>query len=115
MEMLEHVDAPADVVQALAQAVKPGGWVFLSTLNRNPKSWLFGIVAAEYVLGLVPRGTHEHKRFITPAELARMTRAAKLTPVAFSGMTYNPLNRTYALNPHDLDVNYLLACRRDAI
>ena len=115
MEMLEHVDAPADVVQALAQAVKPGGWVFLSTLNRNPKSWLFGIVAAEYVLGLVPRGTHEHKRFITPAELARMARAAKLTPVAFSGMTYNPLSRTYALNPHDLDVNYLLACRRDAI
>ncbi len=113
MEMLEHVDEPASVVHALAQAVKPGGWVFLSTLNRNPKSWLFGIVAAEYLLKLVPRGTHDHKRFITPAELARMARAAGLTPVATSGITYNPLSRTYALNPQDLDVNYLMACRRD--
>lgn len=113
MEMLEHVDEPAAVVQALAHAVKPGGWVFLSTLNRNPKSWLFGIVAAEYLLKLVPRGTHDHKRFITPAELARMARTAGLTPVAFSGITYNPLTQAYAINPQDLDVNYLLACRRD--
>jgi 2-polyprenyl-6-hydroxyphenyl methylase/3-demethylubiquinone-9 3-methyltransferase len=113
MEMLEHVDEPAHVVHALAQAVKPGGWVFLSTLNRNPKSWVFGIVAAEYLLKLVPRGTHDHKRFITPAELARMARSAGLTPVAFSGITYNPFTQTYALNPQDLDVNYLLACRRD--
>lgn len=113
MEMLEHVDEPAAVVHALAQAVKPGGWVFLSTLNRNPKSWLFGIVAAEYLLKLVPRGTHDHTRFITPAELTQMARAAGLTPVATSGITYNPLSRTYALNPQDLDVNYLLACRRD--
>ncbi|MHB8919920.1 MAG: bifunctional 2-polyprenyl-6-hydroxyphenol methylase/3-demethylubiquinol 3-O-methyltransferase UbiG [Halothiobacillus sp.] len=114
MEMLEHVDEPARIVQALAKAVKPGGWVFLSTLNRNPKSWLLGIVAAEYLLKLVPRGTHEHKRFIQPAELARMARQAGLTPVAFCGITYNPLTQSYALNPRDLDVNYLLACRRDA-
>ncbi|MGC8696887.1 MAG: bifunctional 2-polyprenyl-6-hydroxyphenol methylase/3-demethylubiquinol 3-O-methyltransferase UbiG [Halothiobacillus sp.] len=113
MEMLEHVDEPARVVHALAQAVKPGGWIFLSTLNRNAKSWLFGIVAAEYLLKLVPRGTHDHKRFITPSELTGMARAAGLTPVAFSGITYNPFTQAYALNPQDLDVNYLLACRRD--
>lgn len=113
MEMLEHVDEPAQIVQALATAVKPGGWVFLSTLNRNPKSWLFGIVAAEYLLKLVPPGTHEHKRFIKPAELTAMARRAGLHPRTLSGITYNPLNRTYALNPHDLDVNYLLACQKN--
>ncbi len=115
MEMLEHVDQPQSIVQALAKAVKPGGWVFLSTLNRNPKSWLFGIVAAEYLLKLVPRGTHDHKRFIKPAELASMARHAGLTPVAFTGMTYIPLTQSYALNAHDLDVNYLMACRRHEI
>lgn len=112
MEMLEHVDEPARIVAALGEAVAPGGWVFLSTLNRNPKSWLFGIVAAEYLLKLVPRGTHDHRRFITPAELARMARAAGLTPVATTGITYHPITRHYALNPRDLDVNYLMACRR---
>lgn len=115
MEMLEHVDQPQAIVQALAKAVKPGGWVFLSTLNRNPKSWLFGIMAAEYLLKLVPRGTHDHKRFIKPSELASMARHAGLTPVAFTGITYNPLSRSYALNAHDLDVNYLMACRRHAV
>lgn len=113
MEMLEHVDEPARIIQALATAVKPGGWVFLSTLNRNPKSWLLGIAAAEYLLKLVPPGTHEHKRFIKPAELTAMTRRARLNPRMLCGITYNPLNRTYALNPHDLDVNYLLACQKD--
>lgn len=112
MEMLEHVDEPESVVRALAQAVKPGGWVFLSTLNRNPKSWLFGILAAEYLLKLVPRGTHDHKRFIKPSELARMARQVGLTPAAFTGIIYNPLTRSYALDAHDLDVNYILACRR---
>lgn len=112
MEMLEHVDDPARIVAALGKAVAPGGWVFLSTLNRNPKSWLFGIIAAEYLLKLVPRGTHDHRRFITPAELAQMARAAGLTPVATTGITYHPITRQYALNPRDLDVNYLLACRR---
>lgn len=111
MEMLEHVDQPESIVQALAKAVKPGGWVFLSTLNRNPKSWLFGIMAAEYLLKLVPRGTHDHKRFIKPSELAKMARQAGLTPVALTGITYNPLTRSYALNAGDLDVNYLMACR----
>lgn len=115
MEMLEHVDQPESIVQALAKAVKPGGWVFLSTLNRNPKSWLFGIVAAEYLLKLVPRGTHDHKRFIKPSELARMARQVGLNPVAFTGITYNPLTRSYALNAQDLDVNYLMACRRHEI
>ncbi|ANJ66768.1 bifunctional 3-demethylubiquinol 3-O-methyltransferase/2-polyprenyl-6-hydroxyphenol methylase [Halothiobacillus diazotrophicus] len=113
MEMLEHVDEPARIVQALGTAVKPGGWVFLSTLNRNPKSWLLGIAAAEYLLKLVPPGTHEHKRFIKPSELTLMARRARLTPRALCGITYNPLTRHYALNPHDLDVNYLLACQKD--
>ncbi|WP_407275212.1 bifunctional 2-polyprenyl-6-hydroxyphenol methylase/3-demethylubiquinol 3-O-methyltransferase UbiG [Halothiobacillus sp. DCM-1] len=112
MEMLEHVDEPERIVAALGKTVAPGGWVFLSTLNRNPKSWLFGIVAAEYLFKLVPRGTHDHRRFITPAELAQMARAAGLTPVAVTGITYNPLTRQYALNPRDLAVNYLMACRR---
>lgn len=115
MEMLEHVDQPETIVQALAKAVKPGGWVFLSTLNRNPKSWLFGILAAEYLLKLVPRGTHDHKRFIKPSELARMARQVGLTPIALTGITYNPLTQTYALNEHDLDVNYLMACRRHEV
>ena len=112
MEMLEHVDAPHAIVSALGQVVRPGGWVFLSTLNRNPKSWLFGIVAAEYLLNLVPRGTHDFKHFIRPSELATMARHAGLQPVAMSGITYNPLGRSYTLNDHDLDVNYLLAARR---
>jgi len=112
MEMLEHVDDPASIVRALGKAVKPGGWVFLSTLNRNPKSWLFAIAAAEYVLNLVPRGTHEHKRFIRPSELSSMARHAGLHPRAMSGIVYNPLTRGYALNDHDLDVNYLLATQR---
>ncbi len=112
MEMLEHVDDPATIVQALGRAVKPGGWVFLSTLNRNPKSWLFAIVGAEYLLNLVPRGTHEHKRFIKPSELSRMARQADLMPQDLTGITYNPLTRDYALNDRDLDVNYLLATQR---
>jgi 2-polyprenyl-6-hydroxyphenyl methylase/3-demethylubiquinone-9 3-methyltransferase len=109
MEMLEHVEAPGDIIAALAEAVRPGGHVILSTLNRNAKSWLLGIVAAEYVLNMVPRGTHDHRRFIRPGELARMGRAAGLRPIASAGIVYNPLTREFALDAHDLDVNYLMA------
>lgn len=113
MEMLEHVPAPASVVAACARLVKPGGHVFFSTLNRNPKSYLFAIVGAEYVLNLLPRGTHDWARFIKPAELARMARGAGLETGELLGMTYNPLTKVYKLEA-DTDVNYLLATRRDA-
>jgi 2-polyprenyl-6-hydroxyphenyl methylase/3-demethylubiquinone-9 3-methyltransferase len=113
MEMLEHVPDPASVVHACATLVKPGGWVFFSTLNRNPKSFLFAIVGAEYVLRLLPRGTHEYARFIRPSELARWCRDAGLGVEASRGMQYNPLTRRYWLDG-DTSVNYLFACRRPA-
>ena len=113
MEMLEHVPDPASTVQAAATLVKPGGWVFFSTLNRNPKSFLFAIVGAEYVLNMLPKGTHEYRRFITPAELAAMVRDAGLTVSEFTGMTYNPFSKVYALND-DISVNYIVACRKPA-
>lgn len=111
MEMLEHVPDPASTVRACATLVKPGGWVFFSTINRNPKSFLFAIVGAEYVLDLLPKGTHEYARFIRPSELARHVRDAGLELVATRGMGYNPFTRRYSLNA-DTSVNYLLACRR---
>ena len=111
MEMLEHVPEPASVVAACASLVKPGGWVFFSTINRNPKSFVFAIVGAEYVLRLLPRGTHEYARFIRPSELAGDCRAAGLALEDITGMTYNPLTRRYALG-RDVDVNYLVGCRR---
>jgi 2-polyprenyl-6-hydroxyphenyl methylase/3-demethylubiquinone-9 3-methyltransferase len=113
MEMLEHVPEPASVVQACATLVRPAGWVFFSTLNRNPKSFLLGIVGAEYVLQLLPRGTHEYARFIRPSELARWCRAAGLDLHASRGMEYNPLTRRFRLTD-DTSVNYLFACRRRA-
>jgi 2-polyprenyl-6-hydroxyphenyl methylase / 3-demethylubiquinone-9 3-methyltransferase len=113
MEMLEHVPDPASVVAACATLVKPGGWIFFSTLNRNPKSFLFAIVGAEYVLKLLPKGTHEYARFIRPSELARWTRDAGLTMQGTRGMQYNPLTRRYWLSG-DTSVNYLVACRRAA-
>ena len=113
MEMLEHVPEPALVVRACATLVRPGGWVFFSTLNRNPKSFLFAIVGAEYVLRLLPRGTHEYARFIRPSELARWTRESGLTLEGSKGMEYNPLTRRYRLSG-DTSVNYLFACRRPA-
>ena len=113
MEMLEHVPDPASVVAACARLVKPGGWVFLSTLNRNPKSYLFAIVGAEYLLNILPRGTHDWARFIKPAELARMARAAGLETRQLTGMAYNPLTRVYSLGA-DTGVNYLMATRREA-
>ena len=111
MEMLEHVPDPSSVVQACARLCKPGGWVMFSTINRNPKSFLFAIVGAEYVLRLLPKGTHEYARFITPSELARHCREAGLSMRDVTGMTYNPLTRTYALG-RDVDVNYLMATQR---
>ena len=111
MEMLEHVPDPAAVVKACATLVKPGGHVFFSTLNRNPKSYLFAIIGAEYILRMLPRGTHDYAKFIMPAELSQYCRNAGLEVQALKGMTYNPLTKIYALN-QDTDVNYLVACTR---
>jgi 2-polyprenyl-6-hydroxyphenyl methylase/3-demethylubiquinone-9 3-methyltransferase len=113
MEMLEHVPDPASTVRACAALAKPGGWLFFSTLNRNPKSFLFAIVGAEYVLNLLPKGTHEYRRFITPAELATLARDADLTVNEFTGMTYNPFTKIYRLD-NDVSVNYIVACRKPA-
>lgn len=107
LEMLEHVPDPASVVAACARLVKPGGQVFFSTINRNPKSFLFAIVGAEYVLRLLPRGTHEYKKFIRPSELAGWCRDAGLQVHDTTGMTYNPLTEVYRLG-RDVDVNYLM-------
>ncbi|MHB8743506.1 MAG: bifunctional 2-polyprenyl-6-hydroxyphenol methylase/3-demethylubiquinol 3-O-methyltransferase UbiG [Sulfuricaulis sp.] len=106
MELLEHVPEPASTVEACARLVKPGGQVFFSTINRNPKSWLFAIVGAEYVLNLLPRGTHEYVKFIKPSELDGWARRAGLTVHAFIGMHYNPLTREYRLG-RGVDVNYI--------
>ncbi len=111
MEMLEHVPDPASTVNAAATLAKPGAWIFFSTINRNPKSFLFAIIGAEYVLNMLPKGTHEYRRFITPAELARMAREAGLTVTEFTGMTYNPITQHYAMG-NDISVNYILACRK---
>jgi len=111
MEMLEHVPEPASVVRACATLVKPGGWVFFSTINRNPKAFLFAIVGAEHVLRLLPKGTHEYAKFIRPSELARACREAGLAVVQTRGMQYNPLGERYWLSD-DTSVNYLFACRR---
>ena len=111
MEMLEHVPDPASTVAACARLLRPGGQVFFSTINRNPKSFLFAIVGAEYVLRLLPRGTHEYARFIRPSELAAYCRQAALALDDLTGMTYNPVTRVYALGP-DVGVNYLAACRK---
>jgi 2-polyprenyl-6-hydroxyphenyl methylase/3-demethylubiquinone-9 3-methyltransferase len=106
--MLEHVPDPASVVRACRTLIKPGGWVFFSTINRNPKAFLFAIVGAEYVLNLLPRGTHEYLKFIRPSELAVHCRAAGLHLQDTRGMEYNPLTRRYWLSG-DTSVNYLLA------
>ena len=110
MEMLEHVPDPASIVKACATLVKPGGWVFFSTLNRNPKSFLFAIIGAEYVLNLLPKGTHEYARFIRPGELAAHCRAADLELQATKGLQYNPITRRYWLDANT-SVNYMMATR----
>ncbi|MDO8414281.1 MAG: bifunctional 2-polyprenyl-6-hydroxyphenol methylase/3-demethylubiquinol 3-O-methyltransferase UbiG [Gallionellaceae bacterium] len=112
MELLEHVPDPASVVQACAQLVKPGGYVFFSTLNRNLKSYMMAVIGAEYLLKMLPRGTHDYAKFIKPSELAQFCRNAGLQVADMSGMSYHPLTKTYSLSPNT-DVNYLLACHRD--
>ncbi|MES2901638.1 MAG: bifunctional 2-polyprenyl-6-hydroxyphenol methylase/3-demethylubiquinol 3-O-methyltransferase UbiG [Pseudomonadota bacterium] len=111
MEMLEHVPDPASIVKAAATLVKPGGKVFFSTINRNPKAYLFAIVGAEYMLRMLPKGTHDYAKFLTPAELSQFVRDAGLQVDSLKGLTYNPLTKIYALN-QDTDVNYMVACSR---
>ena len=110
MEMLEHVPDPGATVRACATLVKPGGWVFFSTINRNPKAYLFAIIGAEYVLNLLPKGTHDYGKFIQPAELAKLARQAELRVDHLMGMGYNPFSKIYSLGS-DTSVNYLVGCR----
>ncbi|HFD39950.1 MAG TPA: bifunctional 2-polyprenyl-6-hydroxyphenol methylase/3-demethylubiquinol 3-O-methyltransferase UbiG [Anaerolineae bacterium] len=112
MEMLEHVPDPASVLRACARLVKPGGDVFLSTINRTPKAYAFAIIGAEYLLRMLPKGTHDYQKFIRPSELEAWAREAGLRFEQMTGMTYNPLSRSYRLED-DLDVNYLVHCRRE--
>ena len=111
MEMLEHVPDPASVVRACAALCKPGGTLFFSTLNRNPKSYLFAIIGAEYILRLLPKGTHEYAKFIKPSELVHFTRAADLEMLGIKGLGYNPITQAYSLNDN-VDVNYMIAVRK---
>ncbi|MCW8910762.1 MAG: bifunctional 2-polyprenyl-6-hydroxyphenol methylase/3-demethylubiquinol 3-O-methyltransferase UbiG [Gammaproteobacteria bacterium] len=106
MEMLEHVPDPASVINACCRLVKPGGSVFLSTINRNPKSYLFAIVGAEYILNMLPKGTHDYEKFIRPSELDEWARQSQLELKNITGMTYNPLTKSYKLG-RDVDVNYM--------
>jgi len=112
MELLEHVPDPAAMVASCARLVRPNGRVFFSTINRNPKSYIFAVIGAEYVLGLLPKGTHDYLRFIKPSELSRWTRSAGLRTEEMTGMTYNPITRRYRLAA-DCDVNYLVCCAQD--
>lgn len=112
LEMLEHVPDPSSIIQACAALAKPGAHLFFSTINRNPKSYVFAILGAEYLLKLLPKGTHEYGKFIRPSELAQWTRTAGLSLENLSGMTYNPLTKHYAIVPHDVDVNYIVHCRK---
>ena len=113
MEMLEHVPDPASVVAACARLVRPGGWVFFSTINRNAKSFLLAIVGAEYVANMVPRGTHEYARLLRPHELAGFCRSSGLDVVRSSGLEFHPLTRRFSLSD-DTSVNYMIAARRSA-
>ena len=112
-ELLEHVPDPSSTVAACARLCRPGGHAFFTTINRNPKSYLFAVIGAEYVLNLLPKGTHDYSRFIKPSELTRWARAADLSTEELLGMTYNPFTKRFRLGP-DCDVNYLLCCRRNA-
>jgi len=113
MELLEHVPDPSSTVAACAALARPGGHVFFSTINRNPKAYLFAVIGAEYVLKLLPKGTHDYQRFIRPSELARWCRDAGLRTAGIAGMAYNPLTRQYRLGT-DCDVNYLVHCTKEA-
>ena len=112
MEMMEHVPDPSSIVDACSRLVKPGGFVFFSTLNRNPKSYMMAIIGAEHLLKLVPRGTHDFNKFIRPSELASWIRQSGLQSHKMTGLTYNPLSKTYKLNDKDVDVNYMIATRK---
>ena len=112
MEMLEHVPDPASVVKACHDLVRPGGHVFFATINRNPKSYLFAIIGAEYLLRMLPRGTHDYAKFIRPSELDAWCRQAGLQSEELTGMTYNPLTGTYRLDPGDVAVNYIMSTRK---
>jgi 2-polyprenyl-6-hydroxyphenyl methylase/3-demethylubiquinone-9 3-methyltransferase len=112
MEMLEHVPDPASVIAACKTLVKPGGTVFFSTINRNPKSWLFAIVGAEYVLKLLPKGTHDYRKLIRPSEMSAWCRAAGLEVTDLTGLQYNPFNKLFALSSRDLSVNYMATTTR---
>ena len=112
MEMLEHVPDPGSVIAACARLVKPNGHVFFSTLNRNVKSWLLAIVAAEQILGIVPKGTHQHQKFIKPSELLRLINTHGLTEKHITGLHYNPLFDHYSLSNRNVDVNYIVHCQR---
>ncbi len=112
LEMLEHVPDPASVITSAARLLKPGGVLFLSTINRNPKAFALAILGAEYILGMLPRGTHEYKKFIKPSEIATQLRACGMQVNDISGMSYNPLSKRYSLG-RDIDVNYLLTARFD--
>ena len=112
LEMLEHVPDPSSVVQACAKMVKPGGHVFFSTINRNPKSFLFAIIGAEYVLRLLPRGTHEYAKFIRPSELANWSREADLQVNQMTGLLFNPLTKKYRLSDSDMDVNFMISTQK---
>ena len=112
LEMLEHVPDPSSVINACAKMVKPGGAVFFSTINRNPKAFLLAIVGAEYVLRMLPRGTHEYGKFIRPSELAYWSREASLQVNQMTGLLYNPLTKIYKLSPSDVDVNYMISTQK---
>jgi 2-polyprenyl-6-hydroxyphenyl methylase/3-demethylubiquinone-9 3-methyltransferase len=112
LEMLEHVPDPAAIIQACADLARPGAHLFFSTINRNPKAYLFAIVGAEYLLKMLPKGTHEYSKFIRPAELAGWVRAAGLTLENITGMTYNPLIKKYSMSTTDVDVNYIIHVRK---
>ncbi|MDB0047257.1 bifunctional 2-polyprenyl-6-hydroxyphenol methylase/3-demethylubiquinol 3-O-methyltransferase UbiG [Porticoccaceae bacterium] len=114
LEMLEHVPDPGSVVRACAAMTKPGGTVFFSTINRNPKAYLLAIIGVEYVLRMLPKGTHEYGKFIRPAELGQWIREAGLELDQMTGLTYNPITKTYRLTESDVDVNYMICARKPA-
>lgn len=115
LEMLEHVPDPASIIQACYKLVKPGGMVFFSTINRNPKAYAMAIIGAEYIMRMLPAGTHDYDKFIKPSELTRWCRAADLSVLDMTGMIYNPITQEYSLKDQDVDVNYLVATRREEV
>ena len=114
LEMLEHVPDPSSVIAACAKLVKPSGHIYFSTINRNPKAYLFAIIGAEYLLKLLPKGTHEYSKFIRPSELGNWARSANLKLEHMTGMVYNPIGKKYRLDNRDVDVNYLMHCHKTA-